>query len=276
MKRLNASSVSLAIAVSALFIAVGGPAYAAGLVSGAQIRNSTIKGIDVRNNSLTGSDIKNLKRGDFAPGQIPTGERGPTGATGPVGDTGAAGAAGAVGPAGPARWLLVNRAGTIEAQSGGFRIANAYPAGGAGEGNVYIDSGDADLNDNAIVASIAPENQYSLKGTGGPAIGMTDGTLVNGRNTAADANPEFSGEITATRCAVGTGPNAVTGVTGVVACAPVDSAANGGDGVTTNRDRYFVVSPRLSDGRLTVNDSTAGAGDNTHKRFYVILSGPRD
>ena len=279
MKRINASTVSLAIAVSALFIAVGGPAYAAGLISGAQIRNSTIKGIDVRNNSLTGLDIKNLKRGDFAPGQIPTGERGATGATGPKGDTGAAGAAGAagaVGPAGPARWVLVNRDGAIEAQSGGFRIANAYPAGGAGEGNVYIDSGDANLTNNGIVASIALENQYSLKGAGGPAIGMTDGTLVNGRNTAADANPEFSGEISATKCAVGTGPNAVAGVTGVVACAPVDSAANGGDGVTTNRDRYFVVSPRLSDGRVTVNDSAPGAGDNTHKRFYVILSGPRD
>ena len=36
------------------------------------------------------------------------------------------------------------------------------------------------------------------------------------------------------------------------------------------------MSPRLSDGRVTVNDSAAGAGDNTHKRFYVILSGPRD
>ena len=53
---------------------------------------------------------------------------------------------------------------------------------------------------------------------------MTDGTLVNGRNTAADANPEFPGEITATKCAVGTGPNAVTGVAGVVACAPPSTA----------------------------------------------------
>ena len=66
------------------------------------------------------------------------------------------------------------------------------------------------------------------------------------------------------------------GVTGVVACAPPDTTANGGDNLSTNRDRYFVVSPRLSDGGLTVNDSAPGAGDNTHKRFYVILSGPRD
>ena len=63
---------------------------------------------------------------------------------------------------------------------------------------------------------------------------------------------------------------------GVVACAPLDTTANGGDNLTTNRDRYFVVSPRLSDGGLTRNDTAPGAGDNTHKRFYVIISGPRD
>ena len=194
--------------------------------------------------------------------------------TGPKGDTGATGATGATGPAGPegpSRWVLVNRAGTIEAQSGGFRIANAYPAGGAGEGNVYIDSGDANLSNNGIVASIALENQYSLKGAN-----PMGGTLNNGRNPEPDNNPEFSGEISASKCAVGTGPNAVAGVTGAVACAPVDAAANGGDGLSTNRDRYFVVSPRLSDGGFTVNDSAPGAGDNTHKRFYVIVSGPRD
>jgi len=172
--------------------------------------------------------------------------------------------------------VLVNRAGTIEAQSGGFRIANAYPAGGAGEGNVYIDSGDANLSNNGIVASLALENQYSLKGAGSPAPDATDGNLINGRNTAPDTNPEFSGEISATKSAIGTGPNAVAGVTGVVACAPLDTTANGGDNLSTNRDRYFVVSPRLSNGGLTVNDSAPGAGDNTHKRFYVILSGPRD
>ena len=293
MKRINMSGVATGMAATALFIAVGGPAQAASLISGkdirnnsvtgidvrnssltgADVRNSSLTGADVRNNSLTGADVKNLKKGDFAAGQLPAGA---TGATGATGAAGAKGDKGDTGPEGPSRWLLVNRAGAIEAQSGGFRIANAYPAGGAGEGNVYIDSGDANLANNGIVATIALENQYSLKGQGGPAPGTTNGTLVNGRNTTPDSNPEFSGEITATKCAIGTGPNAVMGVTGVVACAPLDTAANGGDGVTTNRDRYFVVSPRLSDGGLTVNDSAPGAGDNTHKRFYVILSGPRD
>jgi len=277
MKRINLSGVSVVIAVTSLFIALGGPAQAASLFTGANIRNSSLTGSDVKNNSLTSADVANLRRGDFAPGVLlagatgATGAAGATGATGAVGATGAKGDKGDVGPEGPSRWLLVNRAGTIEAQSGGFRIANAYPAGSAGEGNVYIDSGDANLANNAIVASIALENQYSLKGAA-----QTGGTLITGRNPEPDNNPEFSGEITATKCAVGTGPNAVVGVTGVVACAPADLPANGGDNLSTNRDRYFVVSPRLSDGGLTVNDSAPAAGDNTHKRFYVILSGPRD
>jgi len=254
---INKSNVSAGIAITSLFIALGGPAQAASLVTGKDIKNSSITGTDVKNNSLTGVDVKNLRKGDFRKGQIPTGPSGAKGDKGDKGDTG---------PAGPSRWVLVNRAGTIEAQSGGFRIANAYPAGSAGEGNVYIDSGDANLSNNGIVASIALENQYSLKGPGGPPIGMADGTLANGRNTGADSNPEFSGEIGATRCAIGA----------VVACAPPDTTANGGDNMSTNRDKYFVVSPRLSNGGFTVNDSAPGAGDNTHKRFYVILSGPRD
>ena len=277
MKRINLSGASAAIAVTSLFIALGGPAQAASLftgqnirdnsLTGADVRNRSLTGDDVKNNSLSGADIKNLRQGDFAAGQLPVGPRGDTGATGTTGATGAKGDKGDVGPEGPSRWVLVNRAGAIEAQSGGFRIANAYPASSPGEGNVYIDSGDANLANNGIVASIALENQYSLKGTGGPAIdNAIDGARVNGRNTAADANPEFSGEIGATMCAI----------TGVVACAPLDTTANGGDNMPTNRIRYFVVSPRLSDGGLTVNDSAPGAGDNTHKRFYVILSGPRD
>ena len=157
--------------------------------------------------------------------------------------------------------MLVDRAGAIEAQSGGFRIANAYPAGGAGEGNVYIDAGDANLRNNGIVASIALENQYSLKGVAwSGARRRDDGARINGRNTGRGrSTPEFAGEISATRC----------NVDGVVACAPLDTTANGGDGVTTNRDRYFVVSPPPEHWRLDrERQRRPRAGDNTRKRFY--------
>lgn len=296
MKRISKGNVSTGIAVTSLFIALGGPAQAASLITGSNIKNNSITSADIRNGSLTGTDVKNssltgsdvksgsilssdvkdgsLRGKDFAAGQLPKGDTGAAGATGATGATGPAGPTGAAGPVGsegPSRWVLVDRDGKIEAQSGGFRIANAYPAGSAGEGNVYIDSGDADLNNNGIVATIAPANQYSLKGDGvvpaSPAASV-DGTRINGRNAGADLNPEFSGEITASVCAI----------TGVVACAPVDAVANGGTGVagSANTKRYFVVSPRNSDGGLTVNDTVAGDKKNTHKRFYVILSGPKD
>ncbi len=245
-KLLNAPTL---LALAAVFIAVGGPADAASLITGSQVKNSSLSGSDVRNNSLTGIDIKNLRKGDFAPGQLPAGAKGDAGPKGDKGDAG---------PEGPSRWVLVNRAGIIEAQSGGFRIANAYPRNSAGEGNVYIDSGDTDLSDNGIVATIALENQYDLD---------TLDAIRNGRAPGADANPEFSGEITASKCAIAS----------IVACAPLDLVANGGSGATTNTNRHFVVSPRNSDGSFTTNDdlATAGVNEDSHKRFYVVLSGPR-
>lgn len=266
MRRIKLSHASVALSATALFVAAGGPAQATSLLTGSNIKNESLTGKDVKNGSLTSADVKDggLRAKDFKAGQLPTGPAGPAGPAGAKGDKGDVGPAG---PEGPSRWVLVGRDGTIEAQSGGFRIANAYPAGSPGEGNVYIDSGDADLTNNGIVASIALENQYSIKDN--PLLtpdNMVDGRRVNGRNTGADSNPEFSGEITATRCAI----------TGVVACAPLDLVANGGTGASSNTVRYFVVSPRNSDGSFTRNDTAPGAGDNTHKRFYVILSGPRD
>jgi hypothetical protein len=78
----------------ALFIALGGPAWAASMINGAkikpstvtgkQIRNSSLTGKDVRNSSLTGADVKDgtidgldvkdgsIAAGDIAPGVIPT------------------------------------------------------------------------------------------------------------------------------------------------------------------------------------------------------------
>ena len=277
MKRPNLSSVATAIAVSALFVALGGPAQAASLItgvsvkngsltgkdvrnsslSGADIRNSSLAGRDIRNRSLTGADIRSgsLTRSAFAAGQLATGA---TGATGPAGPVGARGATGPVGLAGPSRWALVNAAGQIEQQSGGFRIANAYPTtgGGAANGNVYIESGDADLTNNGIVATLALQNQTDQNGD----------AITNGSSPNPDANPEFSGEITVSQCALAS----------IVACAPMD-VNTGGAAVPTNAKNYFVVSPRLSDGRRTsdANSPVPNATPN-RKRFYVIISGPRD
>jgi hypothetical protein len=131
------------------------------------------------------------------------------------------------------RWALVNAAGEIEAQSGGFTVKSAYGPPAGAVGNVYIDAGE-DLSNAAITTTIALQNQVDQNGD----------TVVNGRALGADNNPEFSGEITATRCAI----------PGVVACAPTG----------TNTNTHFVVSPRLSDGSVTT------ATDR--KRFYVTVT----
>jgi hypothetical protein len=74
------------------------------------------------------------------------------------------------------RWLLVNEAGQIEEQSGGFTIIDAYQT----NQNVYIDAGSS-LEGKGLTATIAIQNKIDTSG---------DGT--------ADAN--FGGEVSVARC----------------------------------------------------------------------------
>ncbi|MCP9490926.1 MAG: hypothetical protein MSC31_13805 [Solirubrobacteraceae bacterium MAG38_C4-C5] len=127
------------------------------------------------------------------------------------------------------RFVTVNAAGDIESQSGGFEVASGYEAEPVGaSANVYIDAGES-LVDNGIVATLGLDN--------------SDGP---GRQAGADANPQFSGEIVASRC----------GIEGIVACAPEG----------TNNANHLVVSPRNSDGTFTT-----GAADR--KRFTAVVTG---
>jgi hypothetical protein len=211
---------SLAVVIAAS----GGTAYAATKIGSADITDNSIRGVDIRTGEVRSSDVKDgsLRARDLAPGTL---QAGPKGATGEQG------------PAGVGRWLLVDGAGAIVAQSGGFTVASAYDAPGApagAVGNVYINANE-DLSDNGITSTIALQNQTDQNAD----------TITNGRSLNPDANPEFSGEITSTMCAI----------SGVVACAPTG----------TNTRSHFVVSPRLSDGQVTTSPN--------RKRFYVTISG---
>ncbi|MEI5675363.1 MULTISPECIES: hypothetical protein [Nocardioides] len=211
---------SLIVSVLALVVATGGTSYAAVQLTGKDIKNGSIYSADIADQSLRARDFRD---GVLKPG--------------PKGDRGPAGEKGDAGPAGTGRWALVAADGTIEAQSGGFTVASAYDAPGApagAVGNVYIDANE-DLSDNAVIATIALQNQVDQNGD----------TITNGRSLNPDANPEFSGEITATQCAIA----------GVVACAPTG----------TNTAEHLVVSPRLSDGQVTTAPN--------RKRFYVVVTG---
>jgi hypothetical protein len=92
------------IATLALFIALGGGAYAA-----LKLPRNSVGPKQLKKNAVNSSKVKNgsLLPRDFKPGQLPAGERGPqgpkgdTGATGDTGPTGGKGETGGKGDTGP-------------------------------------------------------------------------------------------------------------------------------------------------------------------------------
>ncbi|WP_374456930.1 hypothetical protein [Nocardioides sp.] len=233
---LRRPSPSMAVSVMALVVASTGTSYAAGLIGSSDIKDNSIQSQDIRSKTIQGKDVKtgtigakqvkdgSLRARDFKAGQIPTGKTGPAG------------------PAGVGRWALVDATGAIVAQSGGFTVTAAYPTlapagtdttGLRANGNVYINAGE-NLSNNGVLAVVALQNTVDQNGD----------AITNGRAPGPDANPEFSGEITAAMCQPG-----------VVNCAPPG----------TGNTNHLVVSPRNSDGSVT--------GDGTRKRFYVVVTG---
>ena len=231
-------SPSMFVSIAALVVAASGTSYAVATIGSEDIRNGSILPQDIKDGRLKTNDIADggLLARDFGEGQLPQGAQGPEGPQG---------------PAGTGRWVLINAAGQIEAQSGGFTLVAGYPTlpntavapapdnSLRANGNVYINAGE-DLGDNAIVASIILQNTIDQDGGG-----------MAGRTTGPDANAEFSGEIAVSRCNTGAPTTPPSGRTN---CAP------GG----AQNAQSFVVSPRLSDGSVTT--------DANRKAFYVIIA----
>lgn len=78
--RIRRPSPALVVAFIALFVAGAGTAGAARLITGKQIKNSSITSSDIKDRSL-------LKK-DFKPGQLPAGPAGPQGLQGAAGRAG--------------------------------------------------------------------------------------------------------------------------------------------------------------------------------------------
>jgi hypothetical protein len=79
------------VAYLALFFAMSGTGMAAKpLLTGKDIKNSSLTTADVKNSSLTTADVKNgsLRAKDFKSGELQTGPQGPQGPQGPKGDPG--------------------------------------------------------------------------------------------------------------------------------------------------------------------------------------------
>jgi hypothetical protein len=97
------------VASLALFIALGGGAYAAtnlpkNSVASKQIKDGSVRTADLANNAVTAAKIKDgsLLSADFKAGQLPAGAQGPAGVQGPAGAQGPVGPQGPAGATGPA------------------------------------------------------------------------------------------------------------------------------------------------------------------------------
>jgi hypothetical protein len=96
------------MATTALFLSLGGGAYAAfrlprNSVGTPQLRNGAVSWQKLRDGAVTARKVKrhSLLASDFRAGQLPAGPRGATGPKGSTGSAGPRGPRGATGPAGP-------------------------------------------------------------------------------------------------------------------------------------------------------------------------------
>jgi hypothetical protein len=95
MRSIRLPSPALVLAIIAVFAACTGGAFAAGKISGSQIKDGSITGKDIKNDSLTGTDIKGQVRGPEGP-EGPKGDQGPAGPAGPAGPVASGGGAPAI------------------------------------------------------------------------------------------------------------------------------------------------------------------------------------
>lgn len=118
------------VAYVALFVALGGTATAAVLVTGKNVKNGSLTGADVKSNSLGSVDVTNgdLLAEDFKAGQLRAGPRGAPGAPGARGAPGPAGAKGDQGSPGISGLVKVEQGSASNSDS--FKDATATcPAG---------------------------------------------------------------------------------------------------------------------------------------------------
>lgn len=227
-------SPALVIAGIALFVSLGGVSYAVatGSIDSREIKNNTVRGKDMRANTITareirrrsldGTDIKINRVGGNAVKEevleVSKLKKVPSAA---AADTaGTALNSGALGGQPPAayttRWALVNEAGAIEAQSGGFSIVNCYSA----NANCYLNAG-GDVRGKGMSATISVANTDGSNILSGEA-----GVAACGATTVACAPP-------------GTEDN------NVLVVAPRDSAGLVPGGVTppaaADAARFYVV-----------------------------------
>ena len=139
------------IAMLALFVAMGGTGYAA-----LKLPKNSVGSKQIKKNAITSTKVKNgsLKKGDFAAGQLPAGQRGPAGPAGAAGAPGTPGVDGA-----PDAFARVRADGTLESEG----LAQAPPLPDQNKG---ITAGMVQKNAGAPAAESTGPGVYCFGGLG--------------------------------------------------------------------------------------------------------------
>jgi hypothetical protein len=191
------------VATIALFVALGGGATAAVLITGKNVKDGSLTGRDIKNNSVASVDVKDgdLLSKDFKAGQLPAGAQGPKGDQGLKGDkgdkgdpglTGDKGDKGDKGDRGPA-----GDGGTVRTVAGvEFRAVTSAVGVAGGPACVRLTSGSpatlyapVDIPVGAVLTAV---DWYFIDGTAGTVTGSLhtnnlDSASVDGFPSAASA-----------------------------------------------------------------------------------------
>ncbi len=156
-------------ATLALVVALSGTAYAAGVITGADIKNGSIATKDLKKNAVNSKKVMDgsLLSADFKAGQLPAGATGPIGPAGPTGDKGDTGAPG--GPGAP------GAPGTPGAPGQDMTHTSTLPAGqtlqgiwGAAAGNGNYGVSEIEFRP-TLAADIPAANQHYVTAASGPS-----------------------------------------------------------------------------------------------------------
>ena len=126
--RLGRPTPAMAVACTALFMALGGVGYAAATVGSSQIKNNSVQGKDIKNSTVQGKDIKNstVQEADISPAtrNALKGQTGSQGSAGQNGQQGVQGVQGVTGPRGPSALRVAADANIDVPACGGGALAD--------------------------------------------------------------------------------------------------------------------------------------------------------
>jgi len=185
-------SPAFVVACLALAVALGGTGYAAVVlpansVGTAQLKSGAVVASKVKRHSLVAAN--------FAPGQLPRGQKGAKG------DTGAAGAAGAQGPAGPKgdpatkMFAVVGSNGQAKASSPG--VASQKSAGASGK---YVVTFPQSVGSCAPVISVSDTNSGTADPKTATAVVPATGANIVNISTFSDGSPHDMDFVVAVFC----------------------------------------------------------------------------